>query len=108
MGRTLLEDMLYLMGYLVLVIVFATILCIPFGFGVFVLAEKLWKPVFWPLLLIVLAGCGMVSYRVLGHIESAIAKRGGQAFPILGQLGFLLFLFMLFGFPLLNFFSRKH
>jgi hypothetical protein len=49
-----------------------------------------------------------MSYRIIGRIESAIAKRGGQGVNILGQLGFLLFLFMLFGFPLLNYFTKKH
>ena len=98
MGRTLLEDMLYLMGYFTLVAILAIVLCIPLGTGVFVLSEKVWKPCFWPLLLISFAGCAVMSYRIIGRIESAIAKRGGQGFNILGQLGF----------PLLNYFTRKH
>ena len=94
MGRTLLEDMLYMAGYFFLLAMLALLLLIPAAWCVGTLASRYWPVSVAPLLIFTFILCAWGSFRISLRVEEALVKRGRNAVNIMGQLGCLLFLFL--------------
>jgi hypothetical protein len=107
MGRTLLEDMLYMAGYFFLLAVLALLLLIPSAWCVGTLASKYWPVSVVPLFIFTLILCAWGSFRISLKVEKALVKRGRNAVTMLGQLGCLLFLFLMLLPIVLHFLAKR-